>query len=93
LNLFPWAKFRRRKGAVKLHTLLDLRGNIPCFIHVSQGKMHDVTALDYLPIESGAFYIMDRGYVDFARLHRFTMVAAFVVAAARGSEDPDHRRR
>ena len=79
LSLFPWAKFRRRKGAVKLHTLLDLRGNIPCFVHVSHGKMHDVTVLDQLPIEPGAFYAMDRGYVDFARLHRFTRSAAFFV--------------
>ena len=61
LSLFPWAKFRRRQGAVKLHTLLDLRGNIPCFIHISHGKMHDVTVLDQLPIEAGAFYVMDRG--------------------------------
>ncbi len=72
LSLFPWAPFRRRKGAVKLHTLLDLRGNIPCFLHVSHGKMHDVTAFDQLPIEPGAFYVMDRGYVDFQRLYRFT---------------------
>jgi hypothetical protein len=61
LSLFPWARFRRRKGAVKLHTLLDLRGNIPCFIHISHGKMHDVNVLDQLPIEAGAFYVMDRG--------------------------------
>jgi hypothetical protein len=93
LNLFPWAKFRRRKGAVKLHTLLDLRGNIPCFIHVSHGKTHDVTALDYLPIEPGAFYIMDRGYVDFARLHRFTMVAAFFVVRAKSKLDYTCRAR
>lgn len=93
LNLFPWAKFRRRKGAVKLHTLLDLRGNIPCFIHVSHGKMHDVTALDHLPIEPGAFYIMDRGYVDFARLHRFTMVAAFFVVRAKRKLDYTRRAR
>ena len=61
LSLFPWARFRRHKGAVKLHTLLDLRGNIPCFIHISHGKMHDVNVLDALPIEAGAFYVMDRG--------------------------------
>ena len=73
LSLFPWAKFRRRKGAVKLHTLIDLRGNIPCFIHFSTGKVHDVNALDHLPIEPGAFYMMDRGYVDFERLYRFTV--------------------
>jgi hypothetical protein len=67
LSLFPWARFRRRKGAIKLHTLLDLRGNIPCFIHISHGKMHDVNVLDQLPIEAGSFYVMDRGYVDFQR--------------------------
>ena len=91
LNLFPWAKFRRRKGAVKLHTLLDLRGNIPCFIHVSHGKTADMTALDHLPIEPGAFYVMDRGYVDFARLHRFTQAAAFFVT--RGKRRLDYTRR
>lgn len=74
LSLFPWAKFRRRKGAVKLHTLIDLRGNIPCFIHISTGKMHDVNVLDQLLIEAGAFYVMDRGYVDFKRLYRFTVL-------------------
>jgi hypothetical protein len=91
LSLFPWAKFRRRKGAVKLHTLLDLRGNIPCFVHISHGKMHDVTVLDQLPIEPGAFYVMDRGYVDFARLHRFTTGAAFFVT--RGKRNLDCTRR
>ena len=79
LKLFPWARFRRRKGAVKLHTLLDLRGNIPCFIHISHGKMPDVHVLDQLPIEAGAFYVMDRGYVDFGRLYVFTLSAAFFV--------------
>jgi hypothetical protein len=79
LSLFPWALFRRRKGAVKLHTLLDLRGNIPSFVWVSHGKTHDVTVLDHLPIEPGAFYVMDRGYVDFRRLHRFTTCSAFFV--------------
>jgi hypothetical protein len=93
LSLFPWARFRRRKGAVKLHTLLDLRGNIPCFIHISDGKMHDVTALDHLPIESGAFYVMDRGYVDFARLHRFTQPAAFFVTRAKRNLDATRRQR
>lgn len=91
LSLFPWAKFRRRKGAVKLHTLLDLRGNIPCFIHISHGKMHDVTALDLLPIEPGAFYVMDRGYVDFERLYRFTQGSAFFVT--RGKRNLDCTRR
>jgi hypothetical protein len=91
LSLFPWARFRRRKGAVKLHTLLDLRGNIPCFIHVSHGKMHDVNILDQLPIEPGAFYVMDRGYVDFQRLYRFTTAAAFFVT--RGKRNLDCTRR
>ena len=91
LSLFPWARFRRRKGAVKLHTLLDLRGNIPCFIHISHGKMHDVNALDYLPIEPGAFYVMDRGYVDFQRLYRFTQGSAFFVT--RGKRNLDCTRR
>jgi len=79
LELFPWAKFRRRKGAIKLHILIDLRGNIPSFILLSQGKMHDVKALDTLPIEPGAFYLMDRGYLDFKRLFRFQQAAAFFV--------------
>ena len=87
LSLFPWAKFRRRKGAIKLHTLLDLRGNIPCFVHVSHGKMHDVTVLDQLPIEPGAFYVMDRGYVDFQRLHRFTRGSAFFVTRCKRNMD------
>jgi IS4 transposase len=93
LNLFPWAKFRRRKGAVKLHTLLDLRGNIPCFIHVSHGKMHDVNVLDQLPIEPGAFYVMDRGYVDFQRLYRFTTAAAFFVTRGKRNLDCTCRAR
>ena len=87
LSLFPWAKFRRRKGAVKLHTLLDLRGSIPCFIHISTGKMHDVNVLDQLPLEAGAFYVMDRGYVDFDRLHRFTLASAFFVTRAKRNLD------
>ena len=91
LKLFPWARFRRRKGAIKLHTLLDLRGNIPCFIHISHGKMHDVTVLDQLPIEAGAFYVMDRGYVDFQRLYRFTTTGAFFVT--RGKRNLDFTRR
>ena len=93
LSLFPWAKFRRRKGAVKLHTLLDLRGNIPCFIHISHGKMHDVNVLDCLPIEPGAFYVMDRGYVDFRRLHRFTTGAAFFVTRGKRNLDATRRAR
>lgn len=91
LSLFPWARFRRRKGAVKLHTLLDLRGNIPCFIHISHGKMHDVNVLDQLPIEAGAFYVMDRGYVDYRRLHRFETGKAFFVT--RGKRNLDFTRR
>jgi Domain of unknown function (DUF4372)/Transposase DDE domain len=83
LALFPWARFRRRKGAVKLHTLIDLRGNIPCFVHVSTGKMHDVKALDLLVLEAGAFYVMDRGYIDFARLYVFQANMAFFVTRAK----------
>lgn len=93
LSLFPWASFRRRKGAVKLHTLLDLRGSIPCFVHISHGKMHDVTALDHLPIEPGAFYVMDRGYVDFLRLHRFTQAGAFFVTRSKRNLDCTRRER
>ena len=91
LSLFPWARFRRRKGAVKLHTLLDLRGNIPCFVRVSHGKTADVTVLDHLPIEPGAFYVMDRGYIDFQRLYRFTMCSAFFVT--RGKRGLSFTRR
>lgn len=87
LSLFPWASFRRRKGAVKLHTLIDLRGNIPCFIRMTHGRTHDVNALDHLPIEPGAYYIMDRGYVDYARLHRFEQAKAFFVVRGRKNMD------
>ena len=83
LSLFPWAQFRRHKSAVKLHTLIDLRGNIPCFVHVSGGRMSDLTSLDLLPIEAGAFYVMDRGYTDFARLYRFTQGLAFFILPAK----------
>lgn len=83
LKLFPWAQFRRRKAAVKLHTLIDLRGNIPCFVHISNGKMHDVKALDHLPVEAGAFYVMDRGYIDFTRLYRFQTSMAFFIKRAK----------
>ena len=82
LSLFPWAQFRRHKSAVKLHTLIDLRGNIPCFVHVSSGAMADVSSLDLLPIEAGSFYVMDRGYTDFERLYRFTQGLAFFVTRA-----------
>jgi len=82
LSLFPWAHFRKAKGAVKMHTLLDLRGNIPTFIAITEGKVHDVNILDVLEPEQGAFYIMDRGYIDYARLHRFTEKgASFVIRA------------
>jgi Transposase DDE domain/Domain of unknown function (DUF4372) len=83
LNLFDWAPFRKTKAAIKLHTLLDLRGAIPAFIHISDGKLHDVNILDTLPIESGAFYVMDRGYVDFARLYNIHQLAAFFVTRAK----------
>ena len=79
LALFPWAKFRTHKAAVKMHTLLDLHGNIPAFIHISNGKLHDVRALDRILIEPGAYYAMDRGYLDFERLYRFTLGSAFFV--------------
>jgi hypothetical protein len=87
LALFPWARFRRRKGAVKLHTLIDLRGNIPCFIRITHGKTHDVAVLDHMPIEPGAFYMMDRGYIDFGRLHAFTRQMAFFVTRAKKNID------
>lgn len=79
LSLFPWARFRSTKAAVKLHTLLDVRGPIPTMISISEGKQADVRALDGLPLEPGAFYVMDRGYLDFERLYRFTFAAAFFV--------------
>jgi hypothetical protein len=91
LALFPWARFRRRKGAVKLHTLIDLRGNIPCFIRITHGKTHDVTVLDHLPIEPGAFYMMDKGYIDFGRLHAFTRQMAFFVTRAKRNIDCSRR--
>ena len=79
LALFPWAKFRQHKGAVKMHTLLDLHGNIPSFIHITNGKVHDVNILDEILPEAGAFYVMDRGYIDFERLYIFTLSSAFFV--------------
>jgi len=79
LTLFPWARFRRAKAAVKMHTLLDLRGNIPTFIHITDGKVADVNVLDEFLPEAGAFYVMDRGYIDFERLYRFTLESAFFV--------------
>jgi hypothetical protein len=83
LSVFPWALFRSTKSAVKMHTLLDLRGNIPSFIHVSEGKLHDVHALDLLLPEAGAIYVMDRGYVDFARLHALHRAGGFFVTRAK----------
>lgn len=85
LSLFRWARFRRTKSAIKLHTLLDLRGPIPAFIHISDGKLHDVHALDQMPIEAGSFYVMDRGYLDFARLFVLHQLGAFFVIRAKRS--------
>jgi hypothetical protein len=85
LALFPWAKFRTTKAAVKLHTLLDLRGAIPSFIHISDGKLHDVNVLDVLIAEPGAFYVMDRGYLDFDRLYRLHLAASFFVTRAKSN--------
>jgi hypothetical protein len=85
LSLFPWARFRKTKGAIKLHTLLNLRGSIPEFIHVSDGKLHDVNILDLLIPVPGAFYIMDRGYIDFGRLHAFHQASAFFVTRAKSN--------
>ncbi len=83
LSLFPWAKFRKRKAAVKLHTLLDLRGSIPSVVIITPGKVHDVKILDRLVLEPGAFYVVDRGYIDFARLYRFHQTGAFFVTRAK----------
>ena len=91
LSVFPWAPFRTTKAAVKLHTLLDLRGNIPAFIHISDGKMHDVNVLDRLLPEAGAFYVMDRGYLDFERLFRLHSAGSFFVT--RGKSNLKAQRR
>ncbi len=91
LSVFSWAPFRLAKAAVKLHTLLDLRGNIPTFIHISDGKMHEVNILDQLLPEPGAFYIMDRGFLDFERLHRFHQAGSFFVT--RGKSNLKVQRR
>ena len=85
LSVFPWARFRTTKGAVKLHTLLDLRGSIPTFIHISEGKLHDVKVLDLLLPEAGAIYLMDRGYLDFSRLYTLHQCAAFFVVRAKSN--------
>lgn len=87
LSVFPWAPFRTTKAAVKMHTLLDLRGNIPTFIHISDGKLHDVNVLDVLVPEAGAIYVMDRGYLDFKRLHTFHQASAFFVTRAKSNMD------
>jgi hypothetical protein len=87
LSLFDWAPFRSTKAAVKLHTLLDLRGAIPAFIHISDGKLHDVNVLDMLAFEAGAFYVMDRGYVDFSRLYTLHQTGAFFVTRAKSPMD------
>jgi Domain of unknown function (DUF4372)/Transposase DDE domain len=85
LSLFPWAKFRRRKAAIKMHTLLDLHGNIPTFIRVTSGNVHDVNILDEIMPEAGAFYVMDRGYIDFQRLFVFTLSSAFFVVRTKSN--------
>ena len=85
LSVFPWAKFRKTKSAVKLHTLLDLQGNIPTFIHISDGKLHDVNVLDEIIPEPGSFYVMDRGYLDFARLYLLEQCGAFFVTRAKSN--------
>jgi len=87
LSLFPWAPFRTTKAAIKLHTLLDLRGSIPSFIHVSDGKLHDVNALDLLPLDAGSFYVMDRAYLDFDRLYNLHQVGCFFVTRAKSNMD------
>ena len=85
LSVFPWAHFRKTKAAIKLHTLLDLRGNIPSFLHISDGKLYDVNVLDLLLPEAGAFYIMDRGYTDFERLYQLHQASAFFVIRAKSN--------
>jgi transposase len=85
LALFPWARFRQHKGAIKLHTLLDLRGNIPEVVYISDGKLHDVKALDVLVLLPGAYYVLDRGYLDFGRLFQFQQAGAFFVTRAKAN--------
>jgi transposase len=91
LSLFPWAQFRRHKAAIKIHTLMDLHGSIPCFIRITSGKIHDVRILDELALEPGSFYIMDRAYIDFRRLYTFTQQSAFFITRAKS--DLDYIRR
>lgn len=83
LNLFPWAKFRKKKGAIKAHTLIDLDGNIPAWLFITEGSVHDVNALDHLPIEAGAYYVMDKGYVDFDRLYKMHLNSATWITRAK----------
>jgi hypothetical protein len=90
LSLFPWAKFRKHKAAVKIHILMDLRGSIPCFIRITEGCVHDVNILDELVLEAGSFYVMDRGYIDFARLYTFTQNLSFFITRAK--DNLDYRR-
>jgi len=85
LSMFPWANFRKNKGAVKLHTLLDLRCSIPTFIHISDGKLHEVNTLDIVPFEPGAFYVMDRGYLDYSRLYNLAQASAFFLIRAKSN--------
>src|SRR5262245_40311688 len=85
LSVFPWAPFRSTKAAIKLHTLLDLRGNIPSFVHISDGKYHEINLLDELIVEPGAFYVMDRGYIDFERLFRLSDAGSFFVTRAKSN--------
>jgi len=85
LSMFPWANFRQNKGAIKLHTLLDLRCNIPSFIHISDGKLHEVNTLDIVPFEPGSFYVMDRGYLDFSRLYSLSQASAFFLIRAKSN--------
>jgi len=90
-SLFPWAPFERSKAAVKMHTLLEVRGHIPSFVLITPGRVHDVKALDHLPLEPGSFYVMDRGYIHFRRLYRFVLTAAFFVVRARANMQFRHR--
>src|SRR5258706_14033116 len=85
LSVFPWAPFQQSKAAIRLHTLLDLRGNIPTFIHISDGKLHEVSVLDQLLPEPGAFYVLDRGFIDFVRLYRFHLAGSFFVIRAKSN--------
>ena len=91
LSVFPWAPFQSTKAAIRLHTLLDLRGNIPTFIHISDGKLHEVSVLDQLRPEPGAFYILDRGFIDFTRLYRFHQAGSFFVIRAKSNTKAQRR--